>query len=395
MKRFLISVMLLSSLWSNAQDDLVKSLEANKSKAAAEKFQFTPIINLEVTQVKDQGSSGTCWSYTGNSFIEAEMLRKGKKPVDLAEIYTARNTYIEKAKNYVRMHGNLSYGDGGELHDVINMYEKYGALPQQVYSGLNYGTTRNQFAEMQEALEGFLKGIVKNKNRKLTPNWLKAFTAALDAYLGNVPETFFFEGKMYTPQSFAREVVGLNPKDYIEMVSYQDEPLYQMVFMAVPDNWSFDYAYNVAMEDFISTIDNALKNGYTVGWAADVSERYFSWHNGVAFVPEKDIEDMSLQEIQTLFDGPQKERNITPAIRQKAFDNYETTDDHAMHIVGLAKDQNGKEYYIVKNSWGESNDYKGYLYVTKNFVRYKTTAILVNKNGVPKSILKNYRPIRS
>lgn len=388
MKHIFILATFLSCACLSAQDNLIKSLEANQSESSTDGFHFTPIINLDVTSVKDQGSSGTCWSYTGSSFLEAEVLRKGGKPIDLAEIYTARNSYIEKAKNYVRMHGNLSYGDGGELHDVINMYRKYGALPQQVYSGLNYGTTRNQFNEMQEILSGFLKSVVKNTNKKLTPNWLKAFTAVLDTYLGEVPETFFYEGKIYTPKSFAEEVVKLDPDDYIEMVSYNDEPKYKMVFMAVPDNWSFDYAYNVDMEDFIRVIDYALKKGYTVGWAADVSERYFSWKNGVAFVPEKSWEDMSVQEKQDLFKKPQPELTITPQMRQEAFDNYQTTDDHAMHIVGLAKDQNGTEYYIVKNSWGESNDYKGYLYVTKNFVRYKTTAILVNKNGVPANILK-------
>lgn len=391
MKRLLLSAILLSTTCMYAQDDLVKSLENNQTVNAVEGFKFTPVINLEVTGVKNQGSSGTCWSYSGNSFIEAEMIKNGKKPVDLAEIYTARNSYIEKAKNYVRMHGNLSYGDGGELHDVINMYEKYGAIPQYLYTGLNYGTDRNQFGEMQAALEGFLKGIVENKNKKLTPNWLTAFTAILDSYLGEVPQTFKYNNKTYTPQTFAKEVVGINPSDYMEMVSYADAPKYKMVFMAVPDNWSFDYAYNVGMEDFVSTIDNALKNGYTVGWAADVSERYFSWRNGVAYVPEKRIEDMTREEQQSMFDGPKKEMKITEDMRQIAFDNYETTDDHAMHIVGLAKDQNGKEYYIVKNSWGESNDYNGYLYVTKDFVRYKTTAILVNKNGVPKNILKGYK----
>lgn len=394
MKKILLSAVLLSSVCFNAQDDLVKSLEKNQSVNSVEGFKFTPVINLESTSVKNQGSSGTCWSYSGNSFLEAEMIKNGKKPVDLAEIYTARNSYIEKAKNYVRMHGALNYGDGGELHDVINMYAKYGAVPQEVYSGLNYGTTINQFGEMQEALEGFLKGIVKNKNKKLTPNWLSAFTAILDSYLGKAPENFTYNGKNYTPQTFAKEVVGINPDDYIEMVSYADQPKYQMVFMAVPDNWSFDYAYNVSMEDYISTIDYALKKGYTVGWATDVSERYFSWRNGVAYVPEFRYEEMTQSEKENLFSGPKKEMKVTEEMRQLAFDNYETTDDHAMHIIGLAKDQNGKDYYIIKNSWGESNDYAGYLYVTKEFVKYKTTSLLLNKNGVPKNILKHYKPIK-
>ena len=369
----------------HAQDDLINALKNNKSLDNG--FIFTPVKIIESTEVKNQGRSGICWSYSGNSFLEAEMIKKGKKPVDLAEVYTARNTYIEKAKNYVRMHGNVSWGDGGELHDVINTYEKYGALPQEVYDGLNYGSDINDFSEMQSGLEGFLKGVVKSKT--LTPNWQKAFTAALDSYLGKVPESFTYKGKKYTPQTFAKEVVGLDANDYIEMVSYEDQPKYTDVFMAVPDNWSFDYAYNVPMEDMIKTIDYALEKGYTVGWAADVTEKYFSWVNGVAYVPEVDYADMTKKQREEMFNGPKPEKVITPEIRQEAFDAYETTDDHAMHIVGLAKDQDGTDYYIVKNSWGASNDQKGYIYVTKNYVRYKTTAILVNKAGVPNSILKN------
>lgn len=372
-----------------AQDDLIESLNSNHSVAAKEGFQFKPIIMLESTSVKNQGSSGTCWSYSGNSFLESEMIREGKEPVDISEIYTARCVYIEKAKNYVRMHGNLNWGDGGALHDVTNIYKEYGALPQEVYTGLNYGTDYNKFGEMQSALKGMLDGIVQNKNGKLTPNWIDAFTAVLDSYLGQVPEEFEYKGKTYTPKSFAEEVVGLDANDYLELTCIPDEPAYTNVFLSVPDNWSFDYAYNVKMDDLTATIDNALEEGYTVGWATDVSEKSFSWKNGVAFVPEKEYSEMSAKERETLFNAPKPEREITPEMRQEAFDNYTTTDDHGMQIVGLAKDQNGKEYYIVKNSWGESNDYKGYLYVTKDYVKFKTTALLVNKDALPKKIYKS------
>ena len=375
----------------SAQDDLINAVAANRSNNAG--FKFTTVINLERSDVKDQGSSGTCWSYAGASFLESEMIRMGKKPIDLAEIFTARNIYIEKAKQYVRMHGYLDYGQGGELHDVINSYAKYGAVPQQVYSGLQYGSNRNDFSELHPILKGFLEGLVKReKVKKLTPNWLVAFTATIDAYLGAAPESFTYEGKKYTPLSFAKERVGINPDDYIEMVSYNDQPLYKNVFMAVPDNWSYDHAYNIAMTDITKTIDNALQKGYTVAWASDVSERYFSWQNGVAFVPEKDVNTMSYEESISLFSNPPtNELTITPEMRQRDFDNYETTDDHAMHIVGLAKDQNNREYYIVKNSWGTRNDYQGYLYVTKAFVQFKTTAIMLHKGGVPSEILKNWK----
>ncbi|CEN44332.1 aminopeptidase C [Capnocytophaga canis] len=391
MKKIALFFAVGSFFGATAQDNLIRAVAGNQSENAG--FKFTPVINLERMEVKDQGSSGTCWSYAGASFLESEMSRMGKKPVDLAEIYTARNTYIEKAKQYVRFHGNLDYGDGGELHDIINMYAKYGAVPQYIYSGLNYGTSRNDFSEMQAVLKGFLEGLVKReKIKKLTPNWEKAFTAAIDAYLGQVPETFLHAGKKYTPQTFAKEVVGINPDHYVEMISYEDQPKYKNVLMAVPDNWSFDQAYNVQMTDFVKVIDNALKKGFTVAWASDVSERYFSWRNGVAFVPEKDLDQMTLDEQKMLFNAPPtQERTITAEMRQKAFDNYETTDDHAMHIVGLAKDQNGREYYIVKNSWGVNNDHQGYLYVTKAFVTYKTTAIMLHKDGVPADILKNWK----
>jgi bleomycin hydrolase len=211
MKKILLSlaVIFMASHQLEAQDNLVNSLKANQSDSAKLKFQFTSVINLENSPVKSQGSSGTCWSYSGNSFLESEMMRNGKKFVDISEIYTARCAYIERAIMYVRMHGNVGWGDGSELHDVINTYKKYGAVPYEVYTGLNYGTSKNKFGEMQAALEGMLKGIIENKNGKLTKNWLPAFTAALDAYLGKAPETFTYNGKEYTPQTFAKEVVGI------------------------------------------------------------------------------------------------------------------------------------------------------------------------------------------
>lgn len=369
-----------------AQDDLVKKLENNKSDSAKKKFVFTNIINLENTDVKNQGSSGTCWSYSTNSFLESEMARMGKKAVDIAEIYTARCVYIDKADNYVRMHGAVSWGDGGSCHDVINMYAKYGAVPQSVYSGLNYGTTKNKFGEMQSILKGLLDAVVANHNGKLTPNWKKAFQSVLDIYLGENPEKFEWKGKEYTPKTFAKEVVGINPADYVELSSFNDKPYYEKTTLMVPDNWSWEKVYNVKMHDITKIIDNALENGYTVAWATDVSEKYFSWKNGVAYVPEKDWEDMEEDEQKAIFDGPKPERKITAKIRQEAFDNYTTSDDHGMHIVGTAKDQTGREYYMIKNSWGIKNDYKGYMYVTKAYVLYKTTAFLLHKNAIPKDI---------
>jgi bleomycin hydrolase len=384
----LILTLIFGANTNFAQDILVNSLKVNASDKSKESFKFTDVINLANTSVKNQGSSGTCWSYSGNSFLESEMIRIGKQPVEISQIFTARNAYVEKGKNYVRMHGAVTLGDGGSLHDVTNMLKKYGAVPQEVYTGLNYGTAKNKFAEMAALTEGLLVAAVKNPNGELTPNWIKAYEAVIDSYLGQVPQNFNYKGKNYTPQTFAKEVVGLNADEYVEFSSYSNVPYYTKTMLMVPDNWSFDMIYNVRLNDMTDIIDNALKNGYTVAWATDVSEKSFSWKNGIAYVPTKKVDEMTPEEKENMFNGPKPEMEITEEIRQKAFDNYQTTDDHGMHIVGVSKDQDGKEYYIVKNSWGATNDYKGYLYVTKNFIKYKSTALMVNKGAIPAAIAK-------
>ncbi|UYW01196.1 aminopeptidase [Flavobacterium agricola] len=392
-KPFFIAAVLFFGAFTSgfAQDNLVNSLKLNASEKSKDSFTFTEVINIENTPVKNQGSSGTCWSYSANSFLESEMMRNGKKPVELSQIFSARNAYLEKARMYVRMHGAVALGEGGQFHDVINMYRKYGAVPQSVYTGLNYGTDKNKFAEMSAVLDGMLETIVKNPNGKLTPNWDKAYAAVLDTYLGAYPANFTWNGKNYTPETFAKEVVGVNPDDYVELSSFKEYPYYSKFVLLVPDNWAFDQVYNVKINELTETIDNALKNGYTVAWAGDVSEKYFSWKNGVAFVPNKDFDEMTVQEKAELFNGPKEEAVVTEDMRQIAFDNYSTQDDHGMHIVGLAKDQNGKEYYIIKNSWGTTNDYKGYMYMTKEYVKYKTTAIMVNKKAVPAGLAKKLK----
>lgn len=367
-----------------AQDNLVNSLKNNQSANSADSFTFTPVINAEATSVKNQKSSGTCWSYSTNSFLESEMIRMGKKPVDLADLFTARNAYIEKGINYVRMHGALTLGDGGACHDVTNMFAKYGALPQEAYNGNDYGSPGSS-QRMNKLTEAILKKAIDGK---FDPSWKARYIATIDSCMGAVPEKFTYEGKEYTPKTFAKEVVGINPADYVELSSFTTSPYYEKAVLMVPDNWSFDQVYNVQMDDITTIIDHALKKGFTVAWATDVSEKGFSWKNGVAYVPAKDFESMSSEEKKAMFNGPKPEKEITVELRQAAFDDYETTDDHGMQITGMAKDQAGKEYYIVKNSWGATNDYKGYLYVTKNFVKYKTTAFLLHKNGIPSDLRK-------
>lgn len=397
MKKITFSIVAGMLFWAsaNAQDNLVKATSATKVEAEKKAYKFTDIINIDRTPIENQGSSGTCWSYSTGSFLESEMIKAGRKPVNLSKIFVARKQYEDKADYYVRMGGNIGWGDGGEAHDVIEILRKYGAMPKEAYTGLINGATRNNFSEMQSIFEGVLKGVVANKSGSISPAWKNISKAVLDGYLGEVPETFQYNGKSYNAKSFAKEVVGLNPDDYIEFISQINTPYWEKAPMLVPDNWAMQWLHNIPMQDITAIIDNALKNGYTVAWGTDVSEPYFSWPNGVAFVPENVLSleprRMKKDEKDALFTEIKPEFSVTPEARQAALDNQTTTDDHGMHIVGLSKDQNGKEYYIVKNSWGEDNDYKGYLHVSKTYVQYKTTSILLNKKGVPSAILKKLK----
>jgi bleomycin hydrolase len=382
-RKSLIFVGILCSLSMTAQDELIKKVIGNASLNS--KFEFKEVINLESTSVKAQGSAGTCWSYSGNSFLESEMIKNGKAPVDLAEIFAARHVYLGKARNYVLFNGNLGLGDGAETHDVMNMMRKYGAMPQQAYTLEDYGKGVIKSDEFQARFKEILEAFIKNEDPKKGASWVTDINNYMDEKLGKLPETFTYAGKTYTPQTFAKEVVGINPDDYVEFSSYKDNPYYQKMVLPVPDNWSFDQVYNVPMKELTDIIDYALTKGYTVAWSSDVSEPYFSWRNGVAEVPDLDIYNITPEQKKTLFDGPIKEKEVTEDLRLEGLYTLTTTDDHAMHIVGLAKDQNGKEYYKVKNSWGETNDYKGYLYVTKAFVQLKSTGILLHKAGIPKA----------
>jgi bleomycin hydrolase len=388
-----ISTLLASALIMgilHAQDDLVRKTSATATDSTG--YRFTTVVSAEVTPVENQASSGTCWSYSANSFLESEMIKNGGPAIHLSKIYTARRSYEDKAEAYVRMHGSLNYGDGGEPHDVVNMYAKYGTMPEETYTGLQYGTDKNQFGELQAVLKGMLDAVIKAPNRgKLTPVWKTAFNGVLDAYLGPVPESFTYAGKTYSPKSFAEEVVKLDPADYEEFVSVTNAPYWGRTMMMVPDNWVFQHVWNIPMEAMIATIDNALIKGYTVAWGGDVSEPSFSWKNGIAWIPATSAEDLTAEQKAELFTGPKPEMTITPELRQLAFDNYATQDDHGMQITGIAKDQAGNEWYIVKNSWGVKNDHDGYLYMSKNYVRYKTTSFMVNRKAIPSDVAKRLK----
>ena len=384
MKKSLLIAGICCSMSLFAQDELIKKVSGNVS--ATSKFVFKEIIDLESTSVKNQGSAGTCWSYSGNSFLESEMIRMGKKPVDLAEIFTARNVYASKARNYILFNAILSMGDGGETHDVMNMLRKYGAMPQTAYTYEDYGKGSVKSAEFQEQFKAILDTYIKNEDPKKGISWVKDINNLMDEKFGKLPETFAYEGKQYTPQTFAKEIVGINPNDYVEFSSYKDSPYYEKMVFPVPDNWSYDMVYNVPMNELTDIIDHALSKGYTIAWSTDVSEPYFSWRNGVAHVPDMDLTEITPDQKKQIFEGPLKEKKVTEDLRLEGLYSLATTDDHAMQIVGLAKDQTGKEYYKVKNSWGTTNDYKGYLYVSKTFVQLKSTGILLNKEAIPKNI---------
>ncbi len=365
-------------------------------------YVFKEIKTLPATPVKNQYRSGTCWSFSGISFFESELLRMGKGEYDLSEMFVVRNAYDKKAEKYVRMQGSINFAGGGAFNDVTMVISDYGIVPESAYPGRKYGEEKHIHAELDNIFKAYIEAVVQNKNNKLSLSWHPGFEGLLNAYFGNYPDTFTYEGINYTPQSFAGEL-GLKMDNYVMISSFTHHPFYKPFILEVPDNWGWGEVWNVTLEEMTEIIDNSIKEGYTVAWAADVSEKGFSWKKGIAIVPVEEFEDISnlerakwdrlsdteRQKLIYDFSKPGKEKVITQEMRQAAFDNYETTDDHGMHITGLAQDQNGTEYYLVKNSWSElGSPYNGYLYVSRPFVKYKTTSILVNKNGIPKDIRK-------
>lgn len=378
--------LLLVASSAYAQDDLIAKVANNEGEDG---FEFEVIIDLEATDVKNQGRSGTCWSYSSNSFLESEMIRLGREPVDISEMQVVRMTYIDKAEKYVRLHGYLNFGQGGALPDVLYTMDKYGLVPQSLYEGLVIGEEVNMHGEMEAVLKGIIDGVKANNNGRISPVWRKTVDATLDAYLGEIPASFKWEGKSYTARTFADEVVGLRADDYIQLTSFTHHPMHEKVVIQVPDNWTWWPSYNVTLDEMMSTLDEALENGYTVAWAGDVSEKGFSVKNGVAIVPQTDYQSMTDEQRANMFNGPQGELEIDAALRQKAYDNYETTDDHGMHITGVVKDQEGNKYYITKNSWGTKYGFDGYLYMSEAFVKYKTLSIMIHRDALPKSVAKN------
>lgn len=395
MKKYL-SAILMATISLGAFAD---GKPAKKDKKEPQGYQFTDVKVNKTTPVKDQNKSGTCWSFSGISFLEDELLRITGKEYDLSEMWVVRHCYNDKADKYVRMEGKINFAQGGGTTDVGYVYDRYGIVPESAYRGLEYGEEKHDHYEMEPALRGIVDAVNNKKGKKSTA-WKKAFNGVLDAYLGKLPETFEYEGKTYTPQSFAK-MLNLNMADYIPVTSYTHHPFYTTFPLEIADNWLWEDSYNVPLEEMKAIVDNALDNGYSIAWGADVSEPGFKWTDGYAVLPKKKTEaDLSGTELArwvTLSDKerenenndvskPREEIVVTQDLRQEMFDNHETTDDHGMVIMGKAVDQNGTRYYKVKNSWDTNQKYGGFFYVSEPYFMGKTMSILVHRDAIPAEI---------
>jgi len=347
------------------------------------KYQFTVEKEIGNTEVKNQGNTGTCWSFSALSFLESEVERMGKGKVNLSEMYIVRRAYALKSEKFVRMMGKTNFGQGGAFHDVINVMRTEGLMPDEAYSGFAYGQTKFNHSELEAILIGMVNTLVTLSEGKLSSAWRFAIEGILDAYLGKMPAKIESGKKSMSPQEYQASL-GLNADDYVEISSFTHHPFYSQFVLEVPDNWAWNMVFNLPLDEMEQVVDNALKNGYTVAWAADVSEPGFSNKSALAIVPEKDGDQLTKDDKENMFQNPVTQKTITQEIRQKSFDNLSTQDDHGMHIVGIAKDQNGTKYYIVKNSWGEdANECGGYFYCSASYLRYKTTCIMVHKGAIP------------
>lgn len=372
---------------------------AFSASAFGQGYQFTEVVTVPATPVKNQAATGTCWCFATTSFMESELLRMGKGTYDLSEMFIVRQKYMNQLHdNYLRR-GDGNIGQGSLSHTFMNAYRQVGIVPEEVYTGINYDSERHNHSEMVRYLHALADVAVKTKAR--SPEYYKLVDNLFDTYLGKLPEKFTYKGKEYTPKTFA-ESLGLDMDDYIELTSFTHHPYYVKFDVEVPDNWEHSLMYNLPLDEMMETVDYALKNGYTVCWDGDVSEKGFSFTNGVAINPEvKKVEDLSntdrarfekLGEKERLeevfkFERPYPEINVTPEVRQAGFESFVTTDDHLMHLTGITKDQDGTKYYITKNSWGtDRNKFGGYLNMSESFVRAKTIYVMVHKDAIPKAI---------
>lgn len=394
-KLFILALLALTTAGAQAEEA--------KDSVKSNKPVFTTIKANPITSVKDQNRSGTCWDYSTLSFFEAEILKATGKDVDLCEAFVANKTYMERAIQVVRFHGDCQFSQGGSAEDVLATLKTYGICPEDAmpFPGSLYGDSLNNFNEFFTVLEPYVNAISRSSSKKLSTQWKVGLQGILDAYLGKCPEKFTYEGKEYTPKSFAASL-GLNFNDYVSITSYTHHPFYTGFAVEVQDNWRFPLSYNLPMDEMMQVIDNAIQQGYTIAWGGDVSEEGFT-RKGLAYaIDTKATESLAGSDMaKWLKMSDTKKKSLidslgctvpeivpTQELRQERFDNWQLTDDHGMLIYGIAKDQNGREYYMVKNSWGETGDYKGTWYMTKTFIAANTMDFLVNKNAIPKSIRK-------
>lgn len=367
-------------------------------------YQFTKVAHLDATPVQSQGYTGTCWSFSALSFFESELMRMGTKNPDLlSEMYIARKAYEGKAEKYIRMDGKINFSEGGAFHDIPYVIRRHGIVPLEIYDGLNYGSDKHNHSEMFSVLNGAMQGLLEHLNgprtKSLTPAWKAAMNGILDAYFGEDVKEFEFKGKKYTPASYAKEI-GLNMDDYLSLTSFTNHEVNAECMLAIQDNWAWGKSYNVNLDDLMAATEYALKNGYTVAWGADVSEKGFSFSNGLGINPKdhatidikgsdnKNFSDGGAEKTSNAFKTPVEEVDVTPEIRQEAYDNKTTTDDHGMHIVGMYKDQKGTKYFLVKNSWGTGNYPEGFLYVSESYFKWKTINVYLHKDGLSKGMTK-------
>ncbi len=395
-KLFIFAAMGLFSISGMAQ--------GAKEQPKEEGFVFTTVKELPITSIKNQNRAGTCWCYSSMAFLEAELLRMGKGEYDFSEMYIVHNTYLDRADKAVRTHGDASFSQGGSFYDVIYGMEHFGLVPEaEMRPGVMYGDSLSNHTELSAVSDAVVAAIAKGRLSKLqsdangTPLWKKSIEAIHDIYLGERPEKFTYNGKEYTPKSFY-ESTGLNADDYVSLTSYTHHPFYSQFVLEIQDNWRWALSYNLPIDELMEVFDNAIMNGYSIAWGSDVSENGFT-RDGIAVMPDQEkAQELSGSDMahwlkmkpeeKKLNTKPQPQIWCTQEQRQLAYDNWETTDDHGMLIYGIAKDQEGNEYYMVKNSWGKTGKYDGIWYASKAFVRYKTMNIVVHKDALPKDIAK-------